>query len=368
MNSSVFESSAEELAAKTKLSSPFRSITGCSPLLYRALCIADKAAKSQSTVLITGESGTGKELVARAIHEASARSHGPFVRVNCAGIPVTLIESELFGHERGAFTGAIATRKGKFELAQNGTIFLDEIGELPLEVQAKLLRVLQERELERVGGDRVIPLNVRIVAATHRNLLAEVRAGRFREDLYYRINVVKVQMPPLRDRKSDIPQLVQTFLRELRPVVGKAVEGCSETALSLLQQYAWPGNVRELRNVIEQAMNLCDGSVVLPEHLPEYISVNDASSDLSFSADPDDPLALEAAADRTGQPLLTMAEYERRIIARALRIYPSFNAAAKALGLTHKTVAAKARKYGLVETNNALRKIPRLRQMPNLHN
>jgi PAS domain S-box-containing protein len=333
------------LAHRQPLSSPFKTIIGQSGALADCLFIASKAAKTKSTVFITGESGTGKELLAKAIHLASPMADGPFVRVNCAGIPVALIESELFGHERGAFTGAFTTRKGKFELAQNGTIFLDEIGELPVEVQAKLLRVLQEREVERIGGECTIPLNVRVIAATNRDVEAEVARRAFREDLYYRINVVRIHMPPLRDRTGDIPLLVHHFVRALRDVVGKEIRGCTKEALTLLMKYPWPGNVRELRNVLERAMIVSETRWIQVDDLPLHIrtcSPQDMGEKLSSN-----PLPTP-----NEEPLLSMEEYERNIIARALREYGSFNRAAKALGLTHKTVARKARQFGLVKSTN----------------
>jgi PAS domain S-box-containing protein len=324
---------------------PFKTIIGRSRALADCLYLASKAANTKSTVLITGESGTGKELLAEAIHLASPMADGPFVRVNCAGIPVTLIESELFGHERGAFTGAVSTRKGKFELADNGTIFLDEIGELPQEVQAKLLRVLQEREVERIGGERSIPLNVRVIAATNRDVETEVSRGNFREDLYFRINVVRVHMPPLRERTEDIPLLIDHFVRVLKEVVGKDIRGCTREALTLLMKYPWPGNVRELRNVLEQAMIMCEGLWIQAGDLPPCI--HSSSRQEMVVRVNSQPLSISDA-----EPLLSMEEYERNIIARALREYGSFNRAAKALGLTHKTVARKARQFGLVKSTN----------------
>jgi len=217
-----------------------------------------KVAPTDSTVLITGETGTGKELIARAIHKASKRSDRAFVSVNCAAIPPSLIPSELFGHEKGAFTGATQRRLGRFELAEGGTIFLDEVGELPPETQVALLRVLQEREFERVGGNRSIKTNVRVIVATNRDLPAAIAAGTFREDLFYRLNVFPIEIPPLRERREDIPMLVQYFIDRYARKEGKNIGRVSKDTLDLFQMYAWPGNIRELQNVIERSVIVCE--------------------------------------------------------------------------------------------------------------
>jgi transcriptional regulator with GAF, ATPase, and Fis domain len=217
-----------------------------------------KVAPTDSTVLITGETGTGKELIARAVHRRSQRSSRPFVSVNCAAIPRDLLASELFGHEKGAFTGAIQRRLGRFELAEGGTIFLDEVGELPAATQIALLRVLQEREFERVGGTGTIRTNVRLIAATNRNLQTAIAAGIFRSDLYYRLNVFPVEVPPLRERREDIPLLVEYFIDRFARKAGKSIRGVSKKSLELLQSYSWPGNIRELQNVIERSVIVCD--------------------------------------------------------------------------------------------------------------
>jgi two-component system response regulator AtoC len=226
-----------------------------------------RVAASDATVLITGETGTGKELVANIIHQNSARRGGPLIKVNCAALPETLIESELFGHEKGAFTGAVAQRKGRFEQAHKGTIFLDEVGEITLPVQKKLLRVLQEGEIERVGGTGVIKVDVRVLAATNRDLLREVEEGNFREDLYYRLNVINIHMPPLRERRSDIPILIEHFLDKYRYKAGAPPTKISEEALELLERYDWPGNVRQLENEIERAVVLSQGNVITSQYL-----------------------------------------------------------------------------------------------------
>jgi transcriptional regulator with GAF, ATPase, and Fis domain len=246
----------ENLALRDEIdrTSMFEEIVGISRSLKNVVARISKVAATDSSVLITGETGTGKELAARAIHRRSRRAKGPFVSVNCAAIPRDLVASELFGHEKGAFTGATQRRLGRFELAAQGTIFLDEVGELPPETQVALLRVLQEREFQRVGGTGVIRTDVRVVAATNRDLEAEIAAGRFRSDLFYRLNVFPIEMPPLRERNEDIPLLVQYFLDRYARKAGKTFESLSNKSLQLLQSYPWPGNIRELQNVIERSV------------------------------------------------------------------------------------------------------------------
>jgi two-component system response regulator HydG len=246
-------------------------IVGDSMEVRRLLALVERVAPRDTTVLITGESGTGKELIARALHQKSPRCDRPFIAVNCAALSESLFESELFGHEKGAFTGAISLKKGRFELAQGGTIFLDEVGELAPGLQAKLLRVLQQREFERVGGTQPHPLDIRVVAATNRDLNADVSEGRFREDLYHRLNVVTLESPPLRDRKEDIPQLAMFFLNRSAERCKRQVRGISPEAQEMLKQYAWPGNVRELENAMERAVVLGLSEWVLPEDLPETL-------------------------------------------------------------------------------------------------
>ncbi len=238
--------------------SMFEEIVGDSPALQAVLARVAKVGPAESTVLVTGETGTGKELIARAIHKRSPRAGRAFVSVNCAAVPCSLIASELFGHEKGAFTGAVQRRLGRFELAEGGTIFLDEIGELPPETQIALLRVLQEREFERVGGAKVIRANVRVIAATNRDLPGSIGAGTFRSDLYYRLNVFPIEMPPLRERKEDIPMLVEYFIDRYSTKAGKKIRSINKAALDSLKAYAWPGNIRELQNVIERSIILCE--------------------------------------------------------------------------------------------------------------
>ena len=233
-------------------------IVGTSAALQRVLSLVSKVAPTDASVLVTGETGTGKELVARAIHRQSRRSSRAFVSVNCAAMPRDLIASELFGHEKGSFTGAVQRRLGRFEMAEGGTIFLDEVGELPMVTQIALLRVLQEHEFERVGGTRSIPTNVRVVAATNRNLQTAIAAGTFRSDLFYRLNVFPIEMPPLRERREDIPALVEYFIDRSARKLGKNIRGVNSKTLELFQSYPWPGNIRELQNVIERSVIVCE--------------------------------------------------------------------------------------------------------------
>lgn len=278
-----------------------------------------KVAPSESTVLITGSSGTGKELVARAIHRNSSRAAKRFVAINCAAVAETLLESEFFGHEKGAFTGAASQKKGKLEEADGGTVFLDEIGELALPLQAKMLRVLQERELERVGGTRSIPINIRVIAATNRNLEEEIRRGAFRQDLYYRLNVVAVAMPDLRDRRADIPLLARHFLEKHAADGGRRIAGISEEAVSCLVNYDWPGNVRELENAIQRAIVLGSTDIILPEDLPDGIVENGGG----------------ASEDRSEAKFHeTIRGFKKQLVTRALeQANGNYTEAAKLLGL-----------------------------------
>ncbi|MCK6546540.1 sigma-54 dependent transcriptional regulator [Myxococcota bacterium] len=249
---------------------------GQSPKLQAVFKTIEKVAASPTTVLITGESGTGKELIAAALHNNSPRADKPFIKINCAAIPRDLLESELFGYEKGAFTGAVSSKPGRFELADTGTLFLDEIGTIPLEMQVKLLRALQESEFERVGGVTTTRVNVRLIAATNSDLAAEAAAGRFREDLYYRLNVVPLVLPPLRERIEDIPPLTEHFRHKYNERLGKKLERITEGALACLQRYQWPGNIRELENVMERAVLFAEGAVITPDDLPDIIRAPDA--------------------------------------------------------------------------------------------
>ncbi|HWR40074.1 MAG TPA: sigma 54-interacting transcriptional regulator [Patescibacteria group bacterium] len=331
----------QELLRTKKPDKAFETFIGRSGKVRDALAVAAKAAAVTATVLIRGESGTGKELVAEGIHFASRCSAGPFIRVNCAAIPPNLLESELFGHEKGAFTGALRRKPGKFELAHKGTIFLDEIGEMPKDMQVKLLRVLQQKEFSRVGGEDQIKVDVRIIAATNRNLEDMVEQGEFREDLYYRLNVISLLLPPLRERREDIPLLLEHFLGKTCREAGREISGFAREAMEALMQYNWPGNVRELENMVERLVALTDRPQLEWEELPAYLRT---ASPLTAADSPVVTLPDE------GEDVLKWEEYEKRIIQKALKRYGSFNAAGKALGLTHKTIGAKAQKYGLSKT------------------
>jgi formate hydrogenlyase transcriptional activator len=261
----------------------FEEVIGESAALKRALSQAETVAPTDSTVLILGETGTGKEMIARAIHDLSRRREGTFVKINCAAIPTGLLESELFGHEKGAFTGAIAQKIGRFELAHHGTLFLDEVGDIPLELQPKLLRVLQEREFERLGGTRTIRVDVRVVAATNRNLAPMVEEGLFRRDLYYRLNVFPIMIPPLRERSEDIPLLVRYFVQKYARLMDRRIETISAEEMDALTRYHWPGNVRELENLIERAVILSPGPE-LRVPVAELKQHSEAPSNLTLQA------------------------------------------------------------------------------------
>jgi Nif-specific regulatory protein len=306
-------------------------IIGTGSSMRQVYDMLSQVAPSDATVLITGESGTGKELVAAEVHRLSKRSGQALIKVNCAALPESIIESELFGHERGAFTGASAQRKGRFELAHRGTIFLDEIGELSLQVQAKLLRVLQERELERVGGAATIKVDVRLVAATNRKLEEEVKAGRFREDLFYRLNVFPLHIPPLRERKGDIVLLADHFAEKYAERNGKLIKRISTPAIDLLTSYSWPGNVRELENCIERAVILSQDTVIHSYNLPPSLQ-----SPTSTSTEP--TTTLDAALSRM----------EKELIIEALKIGDgNMASAARQLGITERRMGLRVHHYGI---------------------
>ena len=299
--------------------------------MSEAINTAARAAASRATILIRGESGTGKELLARAIHHASPRSKGPLVAVNMAAVPETLVESELFGHERGAFTGADRERRGRFELADGGSLFLDEIGDLPRATQAKLLRVLQEQTFERLGGTRSLHVDARVIAATNRDLEAMVRQGEFREDLYYRLNVVTIDLPPLRSRREDIPLLVDHFLRRFAAESKAAVESVSREAMDVLLKYEYPGNVRELENIVHRAVVLARGPVVSTADLPLHVA--------ELRSEGQQPPA--SFVER-------VAQFERELILEALeRAGGVQTRAARELGMSERHLRYKLRKYGL---------------------
>jgi len=305
----------------------FHQILGKSRPMQEVFELIRRVADSPSNVLITGESGTGKELVAKAIHYNSDRRESPFVPVNCAAIPEQLLESELFGHVRGAFTDAKTDRLGLFEEAQKGTIFLDEISELPLMLQAKLLRAIQEREIRRVGSTKSVAVDVRIIAATNLNLAEEVKAKHFREDLYYRLNVIELRIPPLRERRDDIPLLVDSFLRKCAKSNRKPLEGISESALALLIDYPWPGNVRELENIIERAVTLARGEKIVPEDLPATVQGSRG-----------DRKVLDDAAERTLPLQQVEWEYIKKILEKT---GGNKYQAAQTLGIDRKTLYRK---------------------------
>ncbi len=319
--------------ADPKQSEMCDEIVGSSGALQKVLSLVSKVAPTDATVLVTGETGTGKELVARAIHRRSHRSSRAFVCVNCAAVPRDLIASELFGHEKGSFTGALQRRLGRFELAEGGTIFLDEVGELPMETQIALLRVLQEHEFERVGGTRSIQTNVRVIAATNRNLQAAIAAGTFRSDLFYRLNVFPIEMPPLRERREDIPSLVEYFIDRYARKLGKNIRGVSSRTLELFQSRPWPGNIRELQNVIERSVIVCE---------TENFSVDETWL-------PQRPLASEAKIQSSFSQKL--ASQEKEMIESALResegrVFGPSGAAAM-LGMPRSTVESKIRSLNI---------------------
>src|SRR6185437_4884584 len=276
----------------------FENIVGRSTALQQVLELVRKAARSEANILILGESGTGKELIARAIHANSPRAAQPFVAVDCASLPENLLESELFGHERGAFTGAVASKQGLMEAAQHGTLFLDELGELPLGLQAKMLRALQERRIRHVGGNRELEIDVRIVSATNRDLRALVTEGKFREDLYYRVNVIDIALPPLRERRGDVELLATSFLQRYAGGAAGRVKGFEPEAMIALGSYSWPGNVRELQNVIERACALADGDAITLAELPLYLRSPAPAPALARAADPSARVTLKEAKER----------------------------------------------------------------------
>ena len=318
----------------------FDIIIGRSKPMEKVLKLSTKAAKTSMTVLVRGESGTGKELIAKSIWKASPRRDQPFIGINCAAIPENLLESELFGHEKGSFTGASRKKIGKFELADQGVLFLDEIGDLSQNLQVKLLRVLQEKELQRVGGNQKIPIDVRIITATNQNLEELIEKKDFRLDLYYRLNVIPITLPPLRERKEDIGDLVEYFLEKIFRDEDMHVKKLSKRCMAMLRNYHWPGNIRELENIIKRMIVFSDYDEITGEDIPNYIK-----EALGESLEP----VKEKVNIITEEKIYSMEEYEKVIIEKALNKYESFNRTGKALGLSHRTVARKARKYGIVD-------------------
>jgi DNA-binding NtrC family response regulator len=313
----------------------FTGIAGRSAAMQAVLEMSASVAISNANVLITGESGTGKELLARSIHTGSPRRDKPFIVLNCAALPENLLESELFGHEKGSFTGALTARKGRFELAHEGTLFIDEVGEMSLAAQVKLLRVLQEHEFERVGSTRTIRCDVRLVAATNKNLLDAVKAGTFREDLYYRLDVVNIHMPPLRERREDIELLTRHFIARYVADTGKRVDDLSPRALSCLLAYDWPGNVRELQNAVERAVVLARTTILTPHDFPQSIQ---GETDICVSL-----------PQQNGNLTEILEDFERQLIVQTLRRHNgSQTKAADVLGIKRTTLRYKMQKYGLV--------------------
>ena len=315
---------------------PSELIIGGSPAMLEVYKIIGRSAQSDATVLITGETGTGKELVANVMHSYSTYRHGPMIKVNCAALPETLLESELFGHEKGAFTNALTQRKGRFEMAHKGTIFLDEIGEMSLSTQRKLLRVLQEREFERVGGSLPIKVDVRVIAASNKNLLQEAEAGRFRDDLYYRLHVINILMPPLRERKEDIPLLVEHFLDKHRYNPTAQAARISEEAMQLLIKHDWPGNVRELENTVQRAVVMSQGGVITSEHI-------------TISGGGDRQLLDIAHMVREGTPLAEiLGQVEKLALMEAIQAAEGDKSqAARTLGIDRPVFYEKMKEYGL---------------------
>jgi DNA-binding NtrC family response regulator len=350
-------------------------LVGESTAIRQVYQVVEKVADTPSTVLITGESGTGKELVARALHDYSSRSGGPFIKINCAAIPKTLMESELFGYEKGAFTGAVGSKPGRFELANGGSLFLDEIGEIPIEMQVKLLRVLQESEFERVGGIKTIKVDVRLITATNRDLAAEIASGGFRDDLYYRLNVVPIHLPPLRERRGDIPLLVDHFITRFNERLKKQVTGAEPEAIDALVSHGWPGNIRELENVIERTLLFCEGPLIHMADLPGELggtphqamspptateervpSTSTSSGGLPAITTPAAPLPPAASGPPVGEEVGSLKEavraeterVERELIQRALdETAGNVTKAARKLQISRKSLQTKMKELGL---------------------
>ncbi len=330
LESRELERQNQELQREIESQKRISSIIGRSPEMKKIFDLLRRVAPTKASVLITGESGVGKELIADALHNLSPRADKPFVKVHCAALAESLLESELFGHEKGAFTGAAGRKRGRFELAHEGTLFLDEIGEINQNVQIKILRVLQERKFERVGGEETLEVDVRVIAATNRDLKAEIEKGSFREDLYYRLNVVNIHVPPLRERKDDIPLLAGAFLKEFAEENGKNLEGFDTKVRAAFFAYGWPGNVRELRNCVESAVVLARGSLVTLEDLPPGIR----------EAQEDDTVRIPAGS--------SLAEAEKILIRETLAVQGGNKSrTAEILGIGRKTLYQKLQEYGL---------------------
>jgi transcriptional regulator with GAF, ATPase, and Fis domain len=333
-----------DIASTPKNENKYKEIIGQSEKIKEIFRLIDKVADSDSTIIIHGESGTGKGLVARAIHKNSHRKDKSFIPINCGAIPENLLESELFGHVRGAFTGATSPKPGKFELADRGTIFLDEIGDMSTELQVKVLRVLEDKEFEQVGGSKTIKVDVRIIAATHRDLEEEVQKGAFREDLYYRLNVIPVHLPPLRERKSDVSLLVCHFLRHFNEKNNRSVEEVSDEAMKIMMCYLWPGNVRELKNIVERLVVLKESGRITSQDLPEKLRREKAPAPLSNMEISDDGICLSTA----------VTEFEKSLILQSLeRTEWVKNKAARLLHLNRTTLVEKIKRHNLEEAKQA---------------
>ena len=323
---------------QTELGAAWGNIIGKSKAMERVFAVMKRVADAPTTVLISGDSGTGKELIARGIHKASPRVNAPFVSINCAAVPETLLESELFGYEKGAFTGAVQTRQGKFEFAHGGSLFLDEVGEMSLALQAKLLRVLQEQEFQRVGGTKDIKVNVRIIAATNKDLREEVTGGRFREDLFFRLNVVHIRVPSLKERREDIPYLVAHFVEKFGEKLGRPLLAVEPEVMSSFYKYSWPGNIRELENVIERALVLSRGSSIALEDIPHEIRES-----------PEMEEGINTLISWEKGLSETLDAIEERMIRQALKRADNVQAqAAKMLAISRSNLQYKMRKYGLL--------------------
>jgi len=316
----------EELTRLLEREAGFQGMIGRSEAIRRVFEVIDKAAQSEAPVMIYGQSGTGKELAAKAIHDLGRRKDGPFVQLNCAALNEALLESELFGHVKGAFTGAYRHREGRFEAAHGGDIFLDEVGDLPLSIQVKLLRVLESKQFERVGDNRPVSVDVRVICATHRDLAELVARGEFRQDLFFRINVIPIHLPPLSQRLDDLPLLIEEFIGRLRARSGKAITGLSPEAMKIMAEYAWPGNVRELKAALEYAFVIAEAGLIGPEQLPEH---------------------LLAGRPRPGRPVRAAADPRAALIEALRQSEGNKSQAARLLGVSRDTVSNRMRKYGL---------------------
>jgi DNA-binding NtrC family response regulator len=369
VDKAIGQSTANKLAPQPTLYPPNSETTtgrfgivGTSVEMQGIFAVIEKVADTPSTVLITGESGTGKELVAKALHEHSSRKSEPFIKINCAAIPKTLMESELFGYEKGAFTGATSSKPGRFELADQGTLFLDEIGEIPVEMQVKLLRAIQESEFERVGGLKTIKVDVRLITATNRDLEQEIKNGNFREDLYYRLNVVPLQIPPLRRRTGDIPLLVTHIIKKFNERLKKAITGIADDALAALEQHTWPGNIRELENVLERTILFTKGERIERADLqlaasgqpePPRTITNDSSQSLPIIVDDDAEDSLSGSLKDAVRA--ETARVERELIVKALdETGGNVTQAARLLKISRKSLQMKMKEFGLRDRGDTL--------------